>query len=130
MDKKTYFLLLLLSMGLQAGRKAIIVNRLVEPISLKGPTTSGNKVAIPVTLNPGEAFVQDVEVQGSPIDSLVVTLLGHNSGLIRTFTKKYSKPTSMLIFINENDPAKDAQGFDAWQTDTFADAVVSQITSF
>lgn len=132
MKKQAYFLLLIscFSSGLWGERLVYIVNNSSETVSVKGPVMASNKVAIPETLKPGEMVVKDAERQGGLNDTLVVTLLGHTTQAIQSYSKKYTKPATALIFVDENEPARIGPGFDLWQTDTFSPATVTTPTVF
>lgn len=116
--------------GLWAVRSVYIVNNTSEPISVKGPIKALNKTAIPVTIKPGEMVIKDAELEGSLSDTLFVKMLGHATQAIRSYAKKYTKPATALIFVDENNSEKSEQEFELWQTETFVPASVTTPTIF
>lgn len=115
--------------GLWAVKPVYIINNSTETISVKGPVKATNKAIVPATLKPGEILIKDADLEGNSTDTLVVTILGNTTQVIRSYSKKYTKP-AVLIYVVEDKPEKFGAGFDLWQGDYSSQAPVTTPTSF
>lgn len=77
-------------------REVYIFNNTNETVTVKGPTKSTNRTAIPVALESGKVLIKNVDSEGSVNDMLDLTYIGNDSGTLKKYSRKYD--TEKTIF--------------------------------